>query len=210
MFNLDFDVVTKTDRLPLLFDREFDFLPIHLCLGKWSLSESIDRYIQEYKEKASESYSLIRPGKIIEDPQSFANDSAPVISLLLYICSQAEEIGSLDLRPHNPIPQKTKKGTKIFVAGNAKTWNVGQRIGVALRKAYSHLEANEQGQDVLGAVNGPMCAVPIGTDLEWDQEINDEGGKIGQQIIVILFYIGYLLYRLMFLIMMLYQQLFTQ
>jgi len=164
--------------LLLLFDREFDFLPIHLCLGKWSLSESIDRYIQEYKEKASESYSLIGPGKIIEDPQSFANDSAPVISLLLYICSQAEEIGSLDLRPHNPIPQKTKKGTKIFVAGNAKTWNVGQRIGVALRKAYSHLEANEQGTGHTGSSKRPHVRRAHWHGFRMGPRVNDEGSKI--------------------------------
>lgn len=62
----------------------------------------------------------------------------PVINLALYLCTDAEysRRGTLDT-PGNPIPKKTRRdGWRLFPAAGPVEWDVGVRIGSALREAY--------------------------------------------------------------------------
>ena len=61
---------------------------------------------------------------------------AKLLSLLLWLCSEAPEIGS-GCNPTNPLPKKTRKGIRFFPADQPKVWNVGVRIGAELRKAIA-------------------------------------------------------------------------
>ena len=61
---------------------------------------------------------------------------AQLLSLLLWLCSEAPEIGS-GSSPTNPLPKKTRKGIRFFPADQPKVWNVGVRIGAELRKAIA-------------------------------------------------------------------------
>ena len=63
------------------------------------------------------------------------------ISLILFICTQAEEIQS-EGGPANPQLRKTRRGNiKMFAANGPTIWNVGVRLGTALRAAYARLDA---------------------------------------------------------------------
>ena len=70
------------------------------------------------------------------------------LSLLLYICSASGEISDRsgsDSMPGNPKPQKTRRhGLKEFAANNIREWDVGTRMGAALRAAYAR-DADESG-----------------------------------------------------------------
>lgn len=69
----------------------------------------------------------------------------PVVSLLLYLCTQAGEIAGRG-SPGNPLPVRTRRGGwKLFPADTPRTWDVGVRLGAALRAAYA-AEQTGQGQ----------------------------------------------------------------
>ncbi|MDY0036709.1 MAG: hypothetical protein RBS05_12440 [Zoogloea oleivorans] len=59
----------------------------------------------------------------------------PVINLVLYIVSTTDITGPG--QPANPVPTRTRRhGLRLFAPNGAKTWDVGVRIGSALRAAY--------------------------------------------------------------------------
>ncbi|MEW5920245.1 MAG: hypothetical protein AB1796_04675 [Bacillota bacterium] len=101
-------------------------------LGPWSLQESVERAMRE-AERVS--------GGLLGSDMSFPSgtaeilqiDYAPLVSLVLYICSVNGEIGD-GARPVRPKPTKTKKGQRMFPAPKVTAWDVGVRMGAALRK----------------------------------------------------------------------------
>jgi hypothetical protein len=68
----------------------------------------------------------------------------PILSLLLYLCSDEPD---MEGRPIKPSPKRTKLGWRIFAAEKPRTWNVGERLGVALRRAYAQRDAGEREVD---------------------------------------------------------------
>lgn len=60
----------------------------------------------------------------------------PVVNLLLYLCADREIMHKNKVaEPANPQAKKTKKGWRLFPANTIKTWDVGVRIGAAIRQA---------------------------------------------------------------------------
>jgi hypothetical protein len=63
---------------------------------------------------------------------------APLVSLTLYLCSQAadlQEARGQTRRPTWPQPTKTKHGPRLFPPAQSTTWHVAYRLGAALRSA---------------------------------------------------------------------------
>ena len=58
------------------------------------------------------------------------------LSLILFVCAHAAEIQG-ESGPANPKLRKTRRGTKMFAAERPTIWNVGVRLGTALRTAYA-------------------------------------------------------------------------
>jgi len=117
--------------------------PMPLHLGIWPLAESIERMRHEAERVAGQAIAA-QPGLL--------DDVAPLVSLLLYLCSQASEIGDGQRRPRNPEPKKTKRGWKLFAADRPTTWDVGLRLGAALRRAY---QAEQTGQGTAASGTSP-------------------------------------------------------
>lgn len=59
----------------------------------------------------------------------------PFLNILLFICSQASEIGDGVARPVIPTPKKTKRGNRFFPPNEPNVWDVGVRLGASLRTA---------------------------------------------------------------------------
>jgi hypothetical protein len=57
------------------------------------------------------------------------------LPFLLYICSQNAEFGTGPVRPTNPKAKRVKGGERLFPPERVTTWDVGIRMGSALRKA---------------------------------------------------------------------------
>jgi hypothetical protein len=63
-----------------------------------------------------------------------------ILSLLLYLCSEAPDLSrrGKPATPANPEPVRTRRhGWRLFAAGGPSEWDVGVRIGAALRAAYA-------------------------------------------------------------------------
>lgn len=144
--HLEWDANTGRPELRLLLDSETDLLPIPLHLGPWPLAESISR-MTDVASIHSMGTGLgpvpAGTGGII---RSWVE---PLVSMLLYLCSQNAEIGDGSRTPANPAPTRTKKGWRMFPPDKSTTWEVGVRLGAALRRAY-HAEQTGQGSTHAG------------------------------------------------------------
>lgn len=71
----------------------------------------------------------------------YRDHAAPVVehvlSLLLYLCAEEPDI---DGQPQRPRPKRTKHGWRLFPAKRERIWQVGERIGAALRHGYQQAE----------------------------------------------------------------------
>ncbi len=72
---------------------------------------------------------------IIEREKQFIE---PLLSLLCFICTSSDEVSNVNgCQPSRPKPQKTKRGERFFTPPSPTTWDVGFRLGAALRKHAS-------------------------------------------------------------------------
>jgi hypothetical protein len=147
--HLEHDIGTGRAELRLLLDSDSALTPLPLHLGAWPLAEAIERMQAEaIRQSVASSQSRLAAQLSGFDLASQAAGSiAPLISLLLYLCSAPEEIGTPEHRPANPQPKRTKQGWRLFAAEKAATWDVGVRIGAALRRAYQRSETSQQASD---------------------------------------------------------------
>ncbi|WP_157040484.1 AcrVA2 family anti-CRISPR protein [Polaromonas naphthalenivorans] len=152
--HLEHDVNTGQPELRFLLDIDEAagpaLMPAVLHLGRWTLADALTRSLN------------LAAGNAVSAGEQLPNDFAkgmsgvlrpvlePLLSLLLYLCSQAAEVGDGQRRPANPEPKRVKGGLRLFVAERPTTWDVGVRLGAALRQAY----AAEQTGQVAGHV-GP-------------------------------------------------------
>lgn len=60
----------------------------------------------------------------------------PILSLALYLCAEASEIGDGSRQPIRPEAKRTRHGPRLFPADRPTVWGVGVRMGAALRRAY--------------------------------------------------------------------------
>lgn len=68
-----------------------------------------------------------------------------MLNVLLYICSQNADITGKHGAPCNPQPVKTKHGLKLFPPTEPRVWDVGVRMGAALRAAYAKADSEAIG-----------------------------------------------------------------
>ncbi|AXV99234.1 hypothetical protein CJO80_27150 (plasmid) [Ralstonia solanacearum] len=149
--HLDHDHQTGRPELRLLLDQEYALTPLPIHLGDWPLQEALDRMSQEAGRQAAH-HGL---GTVAPERTRLANlaaEIAPLLTLLLYLCAAPDEIGAPDRRPTNPAPKRTKTGWRMFPADRLTTWDVGARVGAALRLAY-HASETASGGD--GSHAGP-------------------------------------------------------
>lgn len=147
--HLEHDANTGQRELRLMTDSELGLWPIVIHLGDWPLNEAIERAVEQAARQAVQ-HQLTRELARLKDADPAAQLRPvlqPVLSLLLYLCTESADFtrrGQPD-RPANPLPKKTKRGWKLFQAGGPVEWDVGVRIGAALRAAYQQEQRGESG-----------------------------------------------------------------
>ncbi len=136
---LEFDVNTKGEELRIVLDIEgaihgvengLACLTIHLG---GSLIEGLEKTIKTGLEIAKKEMGI----DLLEaNYQAAVPKHLPaLINLILYICSQNSEIRDTSNKPTLPKNPKPQKGGKVFNASEVKRWEVGYRLGAALREA---------------------------------------------------------------------------
>lgn len=69
----------------------------------------------------------------------------PIVNLLLYVCAAGSDISGRGGKPGNPEPKRTRRdGWRLFAANTSTTWDVGVRMGTALRAAAEAERARAQ------------------------------------------------------------------
>ncbi len=137
--HLEWDANTQRQELRLLLDitKPDGYLllpvPIHLT---GTLREGIEAASIEAQRQA---WRLKRPdiGDILKEIPALPFE--PLVSLLLYLCVEEVDFGG-EGRPEHPQPKRTKKGWRLFPAKSVRQWDVGVRLGTALRRATSAAE----------------------------------------------------------------------
>ncbi|OOG53134.1 hypothetical protein [Polaromonas sp. C04] len=128
--HLEYDMNDGRHELRMLTDADDYLSPIILHLGQWPLKEAIERVFAE-----SQRHGLPKFDMSDDMPQLVAIHEQ-LLSLVLYVCSQASEIGDRLRTPSHPAPTRVKGGGwRLFPPNRVTTWDVGVRLGAALRKA---------------------------------------------------------------------------
>lgn len=153
--HLEHDVNNGRRELRLLLDTDEAggalLTPWPLHLGPWTLAESIARAMDVARDANPSHRALARRGAAEEALRACFE---PLVSLLLYVCTQSDEITGRRGAPGNPDPVRTRRnGWRLFPAEGPRTWDVGVRLGAALRRAYAAEETGASGA-TRGAVRG--------------------------------------------------------
>jgi hypothetical protein len=147
--HLEHDVNNRKSELRLLLDvisGGEDFLePVIMILtGYHTLQQSLDAMRESGRVNAAK-FGVKLPGFSEEEWSQYSKAVEPLVSLVLYLCSIGSDVrdGTGSNRvPMRPKPTKTKRGQRLFPAEKHATWEVGYRIGAALRQAREQ-EASE-------------------------------------------------------------------
>ena len=130
-------------RLLMDSDTELHLFPQPLRLGHGSLLASVQATIDFARQTAERRY----PDKLAAfdhaQPEQDAADLAPILSLLLYLCAdEADYERPTRIKTARP---KALGGKRIvIVPENARYWDVGARIGAALRKARQDADVSTE------------------------------------------------------------------
>ena len=143
--HLESDANSGRPELRLMLNTATGLFALPLHLGPWSLAQSLALVADEASRQASLHGNPSAAAEIDSTtaPAAVRTATEPLLSLLLYLCSQAAEIGADGHHPANPVPKRTKQGWRLFAPDHPTTWDVGTRIGAALRRGYHAAEIGD-------------------------------------------------------------------
>jgi hypothetical protein len=113
-------------------------IPIRLGIG--GVAEALEAL---FKETARSTRVTVDARE--RDLEMLKRDMPPLVSLVLYLCCQSAEITDqhgANRLPARPQPVKTKRGLRFFPPDRPTRWQVGYRLGAALRRAASERGAS--------------------------------------------------------------------
>ena len=138
--HLEWDVQTQRTELRLLIDAADALTPLPLHLGAWPLADAVQKAFAVPTVAAH--IGAPPPGMV----EATTTGAAQLVNLLLFVLSQVHDIGQPNKRPGNPVPKRIRHGGwQLFAADGPSTWDVGVRMGAALRKAYAAEQMGGQG-----------------------------------------------------------------
>lgn len=134
--HLECDAQTQRTELRFLISTEDGLVTQILHVGNWTITEAIDRAVSE-AAKQGQLLGFSRPQAFDELPEITAAALHPLVSMVLYLCSEEPEIGIPGQKPpKNPNAKRTKKGWKLFPADHPRFFKVGEEIGEKLSREY--------------------------------------------------------------------------
>lgn len=151
---------TSHDLLTLLLDAEGADLTVSHVPLIGTMQEAMESITRDWRDAHARGNAPSLP------PASFETMArktlTPIVSLLLYLCTDAADITGRKGAPGNPEPVRTRRyGMRLFPADGLRTWDVGVRIGAALRAAYQRVQLNQTPPTGPGLPNfGPHVRKP--------------------------------------------------
>ncbi len=121
----------------------------HIALARGSVEQCVTAALESWVEHGGRVTS-----PAAEVTAGVASWLRPVINLLLYICTTADISGKRG-QPGNPEPVRTRRhGWRLFPADGVTAWDVGVRMGAALRAAYASAETQHDSEGAGRTVRG--------------------------------------------------------
>ncbi len=118
---------------------------VSLHMGDWTITEALDRSFRVVARRGG-----LEGNRDLEAYTEGAAKSAyPLVSLLLYLCSDEPDVADRDApgeRPARPRPTKVKGGWELFPARKPRIWRVGEEVGAALHAARAKSAADPSGR----------------------------------------------------------------
>jgi hypothetical protein len=149
--------VAADDRMELMLAMDTDRPYPHLPVSVVPLVGTLEASIRTVQAEWQDSYGK---GLVHNAPSAGFTEGAhrlsPLIALLLYLCADEAEIGDGTTRPKQPHPTKTKQGWRLFPASAPTMWDVGVRIGAAIRRAQ---ERETSGDHMTGERSRPRAHI---------------------------------------------------
>lgn len=126
-------------------------------LGSWTLDSVFEKYhagVMEHVDDPLIAKMGLRrePSEMREMLGGVTKLVPKIISLALYIATQNDISNKSGARPVRPVPQKTKKGVRMYDPSTPQIWDVGVRMGSELRQAKQVIEAAKAAGSIGGAV----------------------------------------------------------
>ena len=140
---LEYDLETGHAELRFLIDLcEGRLVPLVLHLSSENLVECIDHTLAYTRKQLEKVGMCMESGLSVAKKfcpfNSFdVNGFQPLISSMLYLCSENAEVRNprnASETPGKPAPKRTKKGTRLFPAGAVTFWELGYRTGEEIRR----------------------------------------------------------------------------
>lgn len=111
-------------RLVLMMD-DGDNIPVAIHIGDWTLEEGLQRMQAETEKNAKKYIPEVEFPKV-----NYFDDIAPLVQLVLYLCADNIDMSKVPVHPN----ARVRMSGQVDVPREARTWNVGERIGAAIRK----------------------------------------------------------------------------
>ena len=134
--HLEWDASTGRPELRFLFDipdQEPQGLSLHL--DQPTLDQAVQALVEESRRQVVRSghthMAATVPADIID---TLAESITPFLNLVLYLCTVNADFGG-SRQPTKPQAKRTKRGWRLFPPEQPTIWDVGSRIGAALRAA---------------------------------------------------------------------------
>jgi len=131
--HLAWDSIREIEVLIFLLDKDGGLEMRVVETGPWSVREGIQRMVDGAREHCLQNNMSTEELK--DDAEEIATALAPLVSMLLVLCSETAEIEhehTPGLRPANPQPKKTRHGIKMFPLAQPTFWRVGKAAGALL------------------------------------------------------------------------------
>ena len=140
--NLEFDIKDSSSKLWIVVMNDNSTeLHIPIYLGSWGLEQGITEFFIQIEK--SKGFDGNQSEWEKESIRSITKSITPFVNLILYLCSINADVG-LE-RPLHPA-RKAKNRGKIQTAAEPRIWDVGERIGSALRKSRINGQTVTSGQ----------------------------------------------------------------
>jgi hypothetical protein len=131
--------------LRLLVDTDHGLMPIPILLREGSLLAAMNTLADE-EAKFRKDFQIASIARM--DARRTAGAIAPLVSLVLYLCSANAELRDARGTGRQPAyarATKTKRGKKLIAAASPTTWEVGYRLGAAIRRAEAREPTRAEG-----------------------------------------------------------------
>lgn len=137
---LDWVAPEARAQLHLGLDLDTATIPVSVVPLVGTLEEAIRATAAQWQDNYEVGRATSAPGPDYADA---ARATLPgLIALVLYLCAEDADFGGR-ARPQRPRATRTKHGWRLFPASAPRTWDVGVRLGAALRHAAATRSADE-------------------------------------------------------------------